>query len=128
MAEQKSDSPSVRITYYAMPGRAAPIRLACQLGGISYEDNFITSEEQKQQKADGKRRWSGPPEITIFDKNGKELVTIGQSNACLRYVGMFMYAHYCIQYICSYNPCTLYISIIYILFRSINWFISFKSS
>ena len=97
MAEQKSDSPSVRITYFPLPGRAAPIRLACHIGGISYEDNFITLEEQKQQKADGKRRWSGPPEITIFDKNGKELVTIGQSNACLRYVGMLIIVYY----ICS---------------------------
>ena len=98
MAEQKSDQASLRITYYPIPGRAAPLRLACQVGGIAYEDNFITQEEQKQQKADGKRRWSGPPEITILDKDGKDLITIGQSNACLRYIGMlYIYVYIYIQ-------------------------------
>jgi len=86
MAEQKEQC-SFRITYYAFGGRAAPLRAAASLGGISYEDVFITGAQQKEDKAAGKRRWSGPPEVTVFDKDGKELVTIGQSNACLRYIG-----------------------------------------
>merc|ERR1719486_620456 len=40
-----------------------------------------------EDKAAGKRIWSGPPEITLFDKDGKDVTTIGQSNSCLRYVG-----------------------------------------
>ena len=86
MAEQKEQS-SFRVTYYASTGRAVPLRQAAALGGISFEDKFITKEQQNQQKANGLRRWSGPPEITILDKDGKDVVTIGQSNACLRYIG-----------------------------------------
>ena len=63
------------------------MRLAAALGGISFEDKFITKEQQKKQKADGLKRWCAPPEITILDKDGKDMVTIGQSNACLRYIG-----------------------------------------
>jgi len=87
MAEQKESSPSFRVTYYAFTGRAEPLRLAAALGGIAFEDNFINKEMQQKAKAEGKRRWSGPPEITILDKDGKELTVIGQSNACLRYIG-----------------------------------------
>ena len=32
-------------------------------------------------------RWSGLPEVTVYGKDNKEIVTIGQSNACLRYIG-----------------------------------------
>ena len=88
MAEQKVDSPSFAVIYYAFGGRAEAIRYAAVLGGLAFEDRYITGEQQKKEKSEGKRRWSGPPEIVIMDKDGKELVTIGQSNTCLRYVGM----------------------------------------
>merc|ERR1712154_530986 len=86
-AEQKEELSSFRVIYYGFTGRAEPLRLAAALGGISFEDKFITQADQKKQKEDGLRRWSGPPEITIIDKDGKDLVTIGQSNSCLRYIG-----------------------------------------
>jgi len=86
MAEQKEQNPSFRVTYFAFTGRAEPLRLAAALG-IAFEDNFITQQQQKKSKAEGKRRWSGPPEITILDKDGNDITTIGQSNACLRYIG-----------------------------------------
>jgi len=87
MAEQKEQASSFRVTYYGFTGRARSLREAAALGGIAFEDKFITQADQKQQKADGLRRWSGPPEITILDKDGKDVVTIGQSNACTRYIG-----------------------------------------
>ena len=90
MAEQKSDSPSIKIIYYAFSGRGGPLRLAAFYGGVSFEDEFITFEQQTKDKAEGRRRWSGPPEIIIYDKNGKEIATIAQSNACLRYIGMLL--------------------------------------
>ena len=87
--EEKEDKPSFRLTYYAFTGRGAPIRTCAYLGGLSYEDNFITYDEHVAAKKAGKRIWGGLPEITIFSKDGSELVTTAQSNACLRYVGMF---------------------------------------
>mmetsp|Transcript_6290 Transcript_6290/g.5522 ORF Transcript_6290/g.5522 Transcript_6290/m.5522 type:complete len:252 (-) Transcript_6290:106-861(-) len=87
MAEQKADCSSLAVIYYAFGGRAEPLRNAAALGGISFEDRFITQEQQKKAKAEGKRRWSGPPEVVVIDKDGKDLVTIAQSNTCLRYVG-----------------------------------------
>ena len=65
--------------YFAFGGRAAPLRIAAFLGGVAYQDEFITNN--KEQKAEGKRRWSGLPEIVVGDQ------VIGQSNACLRYIG-----------------------------------------
>merc|ERR1719334_412009 len=39
------------------------------------------------QKAQGKRRWSGIPELTLHDKDGNDVATIGQSNVCLTLIG-----------------------------------------
>jgi len=87
MAEQKVDAPSFAVIYYAFGGRAEPLRYAAAIGGIAFEDRFINGEQQKTQKSEGKRRWSGPPEVVVIDKDGKDLVTVAQSNTCLRYVG-----------------------------------------
>ena len=32
-------------------------------------------------------RWSGVPELTVLDKNGRDAMTLGQSNSCIRFVG-----------------------------------------
>lgn len=116
MAEQKEEkteiNPSIGITYFGVHGRGAPLRAACSIGSLSYENNLITFAQNKQLKAEGKRRWSGVPEIKIYDKDSKELVTVGQSNTCLRYIGMsspsiycrYIHAHYYI--ICTYITCT----------------------
>ncbi len=55
MAEQKQNenAPSFRVTYYAFTGRAEPLRLAAALGGIAFEDKFITQQQQKTEKAEG---------------------------------------------------------------------------
>ena len=76
---QKQDSPSFTVRYFAFGGRAAPMRYAAFLGGVAYQDEFIMNA--KEQKAEGKRRWSGLPEMVVGDQ------VIGQSNACLRYIG-----------------------------------------
>jgi len=90
MAEQEqkaeeSTQVSFRCLYYSMLGRGGPIRLAAFLGGVAFEDEFFTGEQHYKEKAEGKRRWSGPPELTVYDKDGKELTKIAQSNACIRF-------------------------------------------
>ena len=84
---EEKEAVSFRISYFGFGGRAAPLRLAAFLGELSYEDNFESFDEHGQAKKNGTRRWSGIPELTIFDKEGNEVVTVGQSNACLRYIG-----------------------------------------
>ena len=88
MAEQKTDAASYRISYFGFNGRGHAIRIASILGGIAFEDHFISFEQHGMDKAGGKRRWSGVPELTILDKDGKDVITIGQSNNILRLVGM----------------------------------------
>jgi len=80
-------SSSFRVIYGAGEGRAECIRLAGFYGDIAFEDSYLSINEHSQQKADGVRRWAGLPELIIFDVNGNELIKIGQSNSCLRYVG-----------------------------------------
>ena len=83
-----SDSSSFKIHYYADTGRGHPLRVCAVLAGISFEDVFESMQDQIEKKKNGKRRWSGPPELTILDKNGKDLISIGQSGSILRYIGM----------------------------------------
>jgi len=98
MAEQKQpeaqeSTPSVfgpasfRLTYFAFGGRAQPLRAAAFLGGIRYRDRFISFTDLARFKEEGKMRWSGVPEITLFDKDGNETMTVGQSNMCLKLIG-----------------------------------------
>eukprot|EP01084_Bolivina_argentea_P260601 440141_1 len=81
------DPPHFRIIYFAFGGRAAPLRLAAYLGGICYEDRFESFRDHGLAKKEDIRRWVGIPEVTILDKYGNDVVTVGQSNACLRYIG-----------------------------------------
>jgi len=71
-----------------MPGRGQPLRAAAALGGVCYTDRFITFQEHGKQKQEGLRRWSGIPEITLHDKDGKDVMTVGQSNICLQLIGV----------------------------------------
>eukprot|EP00486_Rosalina_sp_Unknown_P007880 CAMPEP_0201586392 /NCGR_PEP_ID=MMETSP0190_2-20130828/132394_1 /ASSEMBLY_ACC=CAM_ASM_000263 /TAXON_ID=37353 /ORGANISM="Rosalina sp." /LENGTH=181 /DNA_ID=CAMNT_0048034325 /DNA_START=75 /DNA_END=616 /DNA_ORIENTATION=+ len=88
MAEQKAEEcSSFRISYFAFTGRAQPIRNAAAIGGIAFEDRFVNSLQVKQEKEAGKRKWSGVPEMDLLDKDGKVVMTIGQSSTCLRYIG-----------------------------------------
>jgi len=86
-AKQDSESPSFTITYFGIGGRAAPLRAAAFLGGISYRDRFLSGKQHGMQKAQGKRRWAGIPELTLHDKDGNDVATIGQSNVCLTLIG-----------------------------------------
>ena len=47
----------------------------------------MTPTEHKLAVESGGRRWKGLPEITVYGKDNKAVVEIGQSNACLRYIG-----------------------------------------
>jgi len=89
MAEQKSaDSvSSFRVTYYPFGGRAEPIMLAATLGGISFERKVINQADWPPYKKAGNAVWSGPPEVTLLDKDGNDVATIAQSNSCVRLVG-----------------------------------------
>eukprot|EP00485_Elphidium_margaritaceum_P012390 CAMPEP_0202686060 /NCGR_PEP_ID=MMETSP1385-20130828/1850_1 /ASSEMBLY_ACC=CAM_ASM_000861 /TAXON_ID=933848 /ORGANISM="Elphidium margaritaceum" /LENGTH=253 /DNA_ID=CAMNT_0049340559 /DNA_START=58 /DNA_END=819 /DNA_ORIENTATION=+ len=86
MAEQKQQASEFRIRYFAFPGRGFPVRLTAALVGRPFEDEFMSFEQQAKEKADGQRRWSGPPELTVLDKDGKAVQMIGQSIAAMRYV------------------------------------------
>jgi glutathione S-transferase len=74
-----ADQPDITITYYDLPGRAEPIRLAFTLGGIAFKDNRI----QKQD-------WASLKPTTLFGQvpvmtvNGEKFA---QSAALLRYAG-----------------------------------------
>lgn len=88
MAEAKQEeSVSLTITYFGIGGRGAPLRAAASVGGLSYRDKFVTFADHKAAKEAGARRWSGIPEITLHDKTGKDVATIGQSNVCLKMIG-----------------------------------------
>lgn len=45
MAEQPSENPTFKLTYFNMRGLAEPIRFLFAYGGIEYEDNRIEREE-----------------------------------------------------------------------------------
>jgi len=87
MAEEKSESASFTIEYFGMGGRAAPLRAAAFMGGVSYKDRFVTGPEHGKIKGMGLRRWSGIPEVTLHDKDGNDVAKIGQSNCCLKLIG-----------------------------------------
>lgn len=45
MAEQPSENPTFKLTYFNIRGLAEPIRFLLAYGGIEYEDNRIEREE-----------------------------------------------------------------------------------
>ena len=80
---------SFRVKYFPAFGRGAALRATAAVAGVSFEDEFYSFEEQKQEKGEGKRRFSGLPEITLYDEDGKDAGSLGQSNAILRYLGIY---------------------------------------
>ena len=86
--KNKSNKPSFCITSFGLTDNCGPLRVAATIAGYSYQDLFVSIEEHTQSKAKGDIRWNTLPELTVFGKSGKELVIIGQVNACLRYIGM----------------------------------------
>lgn len=72
-------TPSLKLTYFPVPGRAEPIRLALFMAGISFEDVQVTHEQLESLKP-------GLPFqcVPVLEVNGE---VVSQSLAILRYVG-----------------------------------------
>eukprot|EP01083_Nonionella_stella_P120576 361377_1 len=85
--EEEKFQPSFKLQYFPFAGQAFSLRLAAYIGGISYSDEFITKQEHISIKKANGRRWTSLPEMNIYDNNNNEIITIGQSNTCLRYIG-----------------------------------------
>ena len=100
--EKTEDSVSLTIRYFGalgevIPMRATPMRRAAFLTGLSFKDVFTPFAQHLPDKAAGKRRWSGLPEITLHDKDGNDVLTLGQSNVCLKVIGMCSASPTCID-------------------------------
>eukprot|EP01083_Nonionella_stella_P048516 129636_1 len=85
--EETVPQPSFKLYYFPFAGEAFSLRLAAYISGIAYTDEFVTEQEHQAAKQGNLRRWLTLPEIAIYGKDNKEIITIGQSNTCLRYVG-----------------------------------------
>ena len=90
MAEQKQSETTLKMVYLPTRARGGPLRLAAAYGAIKLEERCVSFEQQAKEKSEGKRRWAGIPELFILDTDGKEIANIGQSNTCLRYIGMLI--------------------------------------
>merc|ERR1712087_102493 len=77
---------SFRLEYLNFGGRGEPIKLAASYSVVAFDSKMMTIPEQKAWKAAGKQCWSGPPDIVLLE-DGKDVATIGQSNAILRFLG-----------------------------------------
>ena len=57
--EEVAAQPSFKLTYFPFAGRAASLRLAAFLGGLSYTDEIVTMKEHQTAKKQNGRRWNG---------------------------------------------------------------------
>ncbi|POM67662.1 Glutathione S-transferase, partial [Phytophthora palmivora] len=73
------DLPKLKLTYFPIPGRAEPIRLAFFIGGIEFEDERLSFEEYEKVKSELPFN-----QLPILEVNGEP---ISQSLAILRYAG-----------------------------------------
>ena len=94
MADQKADegASSFRIEYFPFGGGSEAIKLAASINGLAFETKMVTFEQLTAKKKAGKCVWFGLPEMTLLDKEGKDVATLAQSNACLRFVGLCLFA------------------------------------
>ncbi|KAJ9442766.1 Glutathione S-transferase 1 [Diplonema papillatum] len=69
--------PQLKLTYFGMPGRAEPARLAFVLGGIAFEDNNITWKDWSEMKEK-----VAPLMLPQLEVDGK---VVSQSLAIARY-------------------------------------------
>ncbi|POM58089.1 Glutathione S-transferase [Phytophthora palmivora] len=73
------DLPKLKLTYFPIPGRAEPIRLAFFIGGIEFEDERLSFEEYEKVKSELPFN-----QLPILEVNGEP---VSQSLAILRYAG-----------------------------------------
>lgn len=73
----------MKLTYFDVRARGEPIRLACAIGGIEFEDERISRDEHNARKEDKAKEPLGQlPTLTL--DNGQ---VFSQSGAILRYIG-----------------------------------------
>jgi len=80
--EQFDGNPKIKLTYFAIPGRAESTRLALTIGSVEFEDERITSAEWSVRKAS--KSGDSLKQLPLLEVNGQEL---GQSKAIVRYAG-----------------------------------------
>lgn len=93
--EKKNDDTqqkSLSVIYFpfasqSKSGRGITLRVACILGGLCWEDRIVHIHEHFAQKRKGQRRWTGVPEMIVYNKQGQQQ-RIAQSSTCLRYIGV----------------------------------------
>lgn len=73
-----------KLHYFPAPGRAAAIRDAFRLGGVSFEDAHVGRDEFRRMKTENELPFGSLPAIDI---GGQRPMRIAQSNAILRYAG-----------------------------------------
>ena len=71
-------APSLKLTYFAGPGKAEALRLLCALGGLTLNDNRLDYAAWGQLKPT-----IAPRQLPVFEVDGEEF---GQSLAQQRYV------------------------------------------
>lgn len=75
---------NVCIKYFDIKGKAEYVRLAFAIGGVDFTDERVPFAEWKETKPN--MRWHYLPELTLTNAEGEQ-VTVGQSNAILRFAG-----------------------------------------
>merc|ERR1712166_452268 len=56
-----------KLYYFAIYGRAEPIRMALTLGGVEFEDHRVNHEESKALKESGKLEFGQMPMLELDD-------------------------------------------------------------
>jgi len=76
---------SLRLRYFAFPGRAEPIRDTLRIGHIGFEDEHLTPDQFRDCRAAGELPFGGLPVLVVETREDGQCVA--QSNAILRFAG-----------------------------------------
>ena len=71
--------PTLKLTYFDAPGRAEPIRIALQIGGVTFEDHRLKFPQYAEAKARGDFPLGSVP---VLEVDGQKIT---QTAAMLRY-------------------------------------------
>ena len=72
------------LTYFNIGARAEPIRLACAIGKVPFTNKVVAFKDWSTVRS---KYPLGQLPLLEVQEDGKEVVSVGQSNAILRYVG-----------------------------------------